>query len=119
MLSLSRDPPSHSHGEQLVHPECGQQDALQARVRAGHGPRQQAGGAELGQGRHDLLPQHEAIQRAEDHRRGLHQKQRGSRGQVNLHMYSNGHNFCKIRFLKAIDHEYLCKRCLYEVFCVK
>jgi hypothetical protein len=34
-------------------------------------------------------------------------------------MYSYGHNFCKIRFLKAIDHEYLYKRCLYEVFYVK
>ncbi len=36
-----------------------------------------------------------------------------------IHTYSNGHNFCKIRFLKAIDHEYLYKRCLYEVFYVK
>ena len=34
-------------------------------------------------------------------------------------MYSNGHNFCKVRFFKAIDHENLYKRCLYEVFYVK
>ena len=36
-----------------------------------------------------------------------------------LYIHSNGHNFCKIRLLNAIDHEYLYKRCLYEVFCVK
>ena len=36
-----------------------------------------------------------------------------------INTYSNGHNFCKIRFLKTIDNEYLYKRCLYEVFCVK